>query len=69
MHLHDLAGVRQMLNLPHHESGDRLVVPVLRQGDAELVRHFIGRRPTGQQPGAVLTSDGLRLSFGLIRSE
>ena len=45
-----LAGRRQMVEMRQQVAGDGLVVPALRQVDAEMVGHLVGRHVAGKQP-------------------
>src|SRR5215217_4678318 len=39
------------------EAGHRLVVAACRKGDIELLRHFVGGHPAGEEPRAVRSEE------------
>src|SRR5829696_2134220 len=51
------------------EAGHRLVVAACRKGDIELLRHFVGGHPAGEEPRAVGSAHGFRPRRCIVRAE
>jgi hypothetical protein len=57
--LYCLSGFRQVAQMGENEAGERLIFTPGGQGDTQLIRHFVGRHRSSEEPRAIVAWDGL----------